>query len=189
MSKPDCSQLEFFAPLESGYLQVSEHWCETKDADPVALNIFKRHYSSYNKHRDGQTRMKFIGPGEYLLLISHDGDAIFAWRKFISMDNRQQGVNCSIFRNEGKVLSSVLIQEAMNLAWRRWPGERLYTYVNPRKVVSRNPGYCFKCAGWTNCGMSHTKKLLILEVTPHSYLEKGLRNEFQDHLPICREGA
>jgi hypothetical protein len=29
------------------------------------------------------------------------------------------------------------------------PG-RMYTYVNPAKIRSINPGYCFKQAGWRN---------------------------------------
>jgi hypothetical protein len=41
----------------------------------------------------------------------------------------QRGVNCAVFRNESSVLSSELIREACGLAWTRWPGERLYTYV------------------------------------------------------------
>jgi hypothetical protein len=24
----------------------------------------------------------------------------------------------------------------------------MFTYVDPRKIRSRNPGYCFKVAGW-----------------------------------------
>jgi hypothetical protein len=51
----------------------------------------------------------------------------------------------------------------MSIAWQRWPGERLYTYVNPRKVKSENPGYCFKVAGWTTCGTTKWRKLTILE--------------------------
>lgn len=40
-----------------------------------------------------------------------DCRALFAWRKFIDKSG-QQGVNCSIFRNEGPELSSELIIEA-----------------------------------------------------------------------------
>jgi hypothetical protein len=94
-------------------------------------------------------------------LLTVTCDALFVWRKFLS-DGGQQGVNCALFRNESPVLSSLLVLEAEQLAWQRWPGERLYTYVNPRAVKSRNPGYCFKAAGWRRCG--ETKRhLLILE--------------------------
>lgn len=45
---------------------------------------------------------------------------------------------------------------------KKWPGERFYTYVNPKKVKSTNPGYCFMAAGWKKCGMTG-KGLLIFE--------------------------
>jgi hypothetical protein len=94
--------------------------------------------------------------------MTPDSRAIFVWRRFIP-DDGQQGVNCAVFRNEGyPVLSSVLIREACELAWQRWPGERLYTYVNPRRIKSTNPGCCFKAAGWKRCGVSKGG-LVILE--------------------------
>jgi len=62
--------------------------------------------------------------------------------------------------------SSDLIRSAMALAWQRWPGERLYTYVNPRFVKSANPGYCFLMAGWHRCGKTKSRELLILEALP-----------------------
>jgi hypothetical protein len=91
--------------------------------------------------------------------------AVFVWRKFISKD-AQEGVNCAVFRNEGAGLSSALIRDAMSLAWQRWPAQRLYTYVNPRRVRSRNPGYCFLMAGWRRCGVTKTRKLLVFEALP-----------------------
>lgn len=37
-----------------------------------------------------------------------------------------------------------------------------YTYVNPEKVRSSNPGFCFLVAGWQRCGRTRSG-LLILE--------------------------
>ena len=82
-----------------------------------------------------------------MVLMTLDCDALFVWRKFID-DSGERGVNCAVFRNEGPILSSTLILEAEQLAWGRWPGERLYTYVDARKIRSTNPGYCFLMAGW-----------------------------------------
>ena len=93
-------------------------------------------------------------------------DALFVWRKFISADG-QQGVNCSVFRNESPIQSSLLIREACDFAWRRWPGERLYTYVKAEAVKSINPGYCFIKAGWRKCGITKVNKLLIFEIMPN----------------------
>lgn len=158
-----------FAPVESGRAQVSQFWCETKDGDPLAYALYRRHYSSA-KNKRPKIR-QFVGPGESLVLIGLDGDALFVWRRFIDLciDERtglpQQGVNCSVFRNESPALSSDMILDAQWLAWQRWPGERLYTTIDAQKVRSTNPGYCFQMAGWWKCG--ETKGgLVILERLP-----------------------
>jgi len=97
-----------------------------------------------------------------MVLLTPDARALFVWRKFISGDG-QTGVNCAVFRNEGAGISSELIRDAMVLAWERWPGARLYTYVNPKRIQSSNPGYCFIKAGWNRCGYTKVRRLLILE--------------------------
>ena len=51
-------------------------------------------------------------------------------------------------RNEGPLRSSDLIRGAVRLAWQRWPGATLYTYVDAARIRSTNPGYCFLAAGW-----------------------------------------
>jgi hypothetical protein len=142
-------------PLNDSY------WIPIKDGNEWALKIFKRHYS-YHPYADGRKPKLFSGPGEKLVLIGADGKALFVWRKFISKDG-QRGINCAIFRNEGDRLSSELILEAEKLAWIKWPGERFYTYVHPKKIRSQNPGCCFKKAGWTVCGETKCNRLIILE--------------------------
>jgi hypothetical protein len=142
----------------------TQYWFAAKDGDRDALGLYERHYSCY-KYADKRKRRKIVGPGEYLMLITAESNALFVWRKFRSM-NEQKGVNCAIFRNEGKIQSSVLIKEAMEFAWNKWPGERLYTYVNPHKIRSTNPGYCFLQAGWERCGMTKKRGLLIFEALP-----------------------
>lgn len=139
-------------------------WIETKDGDPEAKAIFDRHYSRI-RYKDGRNPVLFVGPGQKMVLVTPDYKALFVWRKFIS-DDGQQGVNCAIFRNEGHRLSSELIIEAEKIALAKWPGERLYTYVNGKKINSHNPGYCFKKAGWKVCGVTKVNKLVILEKTP-----------------------
>jgi hypothetical protein len=99
-----------------------------------------------------------------MVLMTVDCSALFVWRKFIDKSG-QAGVNCAVFRNEGG-LSSMLIEEAVSHAWARWPGQRLYTYVDPACVRSENPGYCFIVAGWRRCGFTKKRRLLILEKLP-----------------------
>jgi len=153
----DATQPFLFSPVGSVWIQI-------KDADPSGVALFRRHYSFKPRKRGPQKQPHFCGPGEKMVLITPCARALFVWRKFKSMDS-QTGVNCAVFRNEGAGLASALIAAAMELAWARWPGERLYTYVNGAKVKSRNPGYCFIRAGWRKCGLTKGG-LLIFEVSP-----------------------
>ncbi len=148
-------------------------WLVSSDGDAAAFAIMSRHYSFYkyadNRRSNGHNRNRFlfVGPGEKLVLVTPDHKALFVWRKFKD-DSGQTGVNCAVFRNEGafegSVLSSSLILSAEELAANKWPGERLYTYVNTRLVGG--DGVCFKRAGWRKCGRTKTRNLLILEKCP-----------------------
>ena len=135
-------------------------WIPVRDGYPPAKELYDRHYSA-RRYADGRRPKLFVGPGQKMVLMTAEDDALFVWRKFISMDD-QRGVNCAVFRNESRHRASDMILDAEDHASRRWPGERAYTYVNPRKVRSENPGYCFKVAGWTRCGTSKGG-LLIFE--------------------------
>lgn len=146
-------------------------WLPCKDGDSRAYALMRNHYS-FQAYADGRrdnpanrNRRLFVGPGQKMVLITSDLLALFVWRVFIDKSG-QAGVNCAVFRNIGPKLSSELILAAEKLAWGRWGQERLYTYVNPRKVNSPNPGYCFKRAGWQFCGTT-TKGLHILEKLPN----------------------
>ena len=155
---------DFLIAPSTGLRKVSDHWFECRDGDESCRELFHRHYS-YREYADGRTPKLFVGPGEKLVLMTERCDALFVWRKFIS-DTAQSGVNCAVFRNESSILSSQLIREAVDVAWRRWPGECLFTYVNSKKIRSTNPGACFKAAGWINRGRTKVNKLVILEKRP-----------------------
>jgi hypothetical protein len=137
---------------------VGDGWMHMKDGDASCRAIFDRHYSRYF-YADGRKPKLFVGPGEKMVLMTADGRALCVWRKFISGDN-QQGVNCAIYRNEGACKASSLLKQAMAMAFERWPGERLYTYVDPRKVrptIERSRpvwGWCFYKAGWSFVGLT-----------------------------------
>lgn len=143
----------------------SMHWRACLDGDDGARTLFDRHYSR-RRYADGRKPRLFVGPGQKTVLVTEACDALFVWRKFIDASG-QEGVNCAVFRNEGSVRSSLLILEAEVVAWQRWPGERLYTYVNGKTIRSTNPGACFKFAGWRRCGTSKDRGLAILEKLPH----------------------
>jgi hypothetical protein len=136
------------------------YWIVGQDGEPELREMYERHYSCYT-YKDGRKPKKFVGPGEHIVLTTPKRDALFVWRKFIDASG-QNGVNCSIFRNESWNLASDLIREADAIADFIWSGDRHYTYVRGEAVKSRNPGWCFICAGWSKCGFTK-KGLLILE--------------------------
>lgn len=125
------------------------------------------------KRRQERGSLQIMGPCERLVLMTPCRRALFAWRKHQIRDDGQTGVECSIFRNEGAGLSSDLIRAADVIADQRWPGERHFTFVNPRAVANSNPGRCFVRAGWRYVragpgkhaprARSKRRQLLILE--------------------------
>ena len=135
-------------------------WWLTKDGDKDCLAMYERHYSCYS-YADGRLRTQFVGPGEKVVLRTERADAMWVWRKFID-DSGQQGINCAVFRNESVHQSSRLICQADSIADVLWPNSRHYTYVNPERVASSNPGFCFLKAGWQRCGRTKGG-LLIME--------------------------
>ncbi len=145
--------------------KIESHWFTTTDRDWDAISLYKRHYSATH-YKDGRANLRskgFLGPGEKMVLITAMTDALFCWvYSKLGHKNGQTGVCCTIFRNEGPVLSSDLIREAVEIAQKRWPSKRMFTYINAKKIRSDNPGYCFLKAGWKACG--YTKgNLRILE--------------------------
>jgi hypothetical protein len=145
---------------------VDGHWLGTHQNDPRASALFRRHYSWGKNHRR-LGHAAFCPPGQKMVLLTQDCDALFVWhRPVLPRPSGQTGVLCSVFRNESDVLSSHLIAEADALADRRWPGERHFTYVDPTKIRSTNPGFSFLCAGWRRCGTNKDGRLVVLERPP-----------------------
>jgi hypothetical protein len=101
--------------------------------------------------------------GEKLVLRTAGACAFFVWRKFRDASG-QTGINCAAFRNEGAHRSSELIRQADAIADCLWPGERHYTYVDPARVRSTNPGFCFLAAGWRRCGRTKGGLLMLERV-------------------------
>lgn len=143
-------------------------WFITKDGDKTCFALYMRHYSS-RKRPAGNRQRQFVGPGEHIVLRTDAGDAVFVWRNhFDKTIPPQDGIECSLFRNEGPITSSELIRQADAIADFCWPGQRHYTKVSAPDIRSVNPGACFKHAGWRLCGMTKgrgDKKLHILERT------------------------
>jgi hypothetical protein len=143
-------------------------WVPILDGDATAAAMYERHYSSARSRARRQARgtMLFLGPGEKLVLMTPCRRALFAWRLERYRASGQAGVECAVFRNEGAGLSSDLIRAADAIADARWPGERKFTHVDPRAVQSSNPGFCFLKAGWERCGVTKSRRLVILQRCP-----------------------
>src|SRR5215469_8070308 len=117
----------------------------TTHFDQECRLLADRHYS-----RRTVGAKQFCYSGRKLVLRNAEGTILFVWMNpdpTMRMDG-QTGYNCSIFRNESSRKSSDIILEAELMAFEKWGPSRLYTYVNPKRIQSKNPGYCFKCAGW-----------------------------------------
>ena len=136
-------------------------WWLTKDGDLDCLKLYERHYSAY-QYADGRTRKLFVGPGEKVVLRTEAGDAMFVWRRFID-GSGECGINCAVFRNESSHRSSDLVRQADEIADRLWACGRHYTYVRAEAIKSKNPGYCFKRAGWQQCRHRTGSGLVVLE--------------------------
>lgn len=152
---------------------IGDGWVEVLDGNDTARAIFDRHYSRVPRARQPKL---FIGPGEKLVLLSANADALCAWRKEKHRADGQVGVECCIFRREGGDLASRQLAAARELAWRRWSGARLFTFVDPRLVsptMVKGPrghlypvwGYCFFQDGWRFAGLTKGG-LHILERLP-----------------------
>lgn len=156
------SGFALFTPGETGYPQVSDHWCITRDGDLECYALYRRHYSSRKNAQPKQRQ--FVGPGDPMVLIISNGLSLFVWLKQQYRRDGQTGINCAVFRNEGRVLSSLLINEAATLARLRWPGERLFTFVDATQVRhKRDPGRCFVRAGWQRDGESKAGLLIFAD--------------------------
>jgi hypothetical protein len=163
------------------FADLDGHWLPVKDGDPRVADMYTRHYS-YRPYKDNRRRLRrqqnFAGMGEKIVLLTMTGDAAWVWRRctptpeMVEKYHWQSGVVCAFFRNEGSVRSSDLIREACEIAWRRWPGERLFTFVEDAKVKTADQkgrakvGWCYRKAGWKVAGRNADGRLTILEILP-----------------------
>lgn len=140
-----------FLPLWQGLIPTTHF-------DAECSFLADRHYS-----RRTVGARQFCYSGRKLVLRNTEGTVLFVWswpREEMRMDG-QKGYNCAIFRNESDRLSSDIILEAEVHAFAKWGPNRVFTYVDGRKIKSVNPGFCFKKAGWIKIGMSKSGLTLL----------------------------
>lgn len=150
-------------PLTDGLLRTTHF-------DDECRQLADRHYS-----RRTVGARQFAYSGRKLVLRDAGGVVLFVWMfpdPTMRMDG-QTGYNNAIFRNESARQSSDIILEAEWHAVAKWGPNRAYTYIDPAKIRSSNPGYCFKQAGWRN--VRRPDGTLHLSASGQHLLEKGLR--------------
>lgn len=135
-------------------LPFTEKLVETWKFDPEMAQIADRHYS-----RQSVGSNQFMPPGESLVIRNHEGTILFGWLHQLIRDDKQIGINCTIFRNESERQSSDVILECEKLAIQKWGPRRMFTYIDPgslkvnkrrgREYCHYPPGRCFFEAGWT----------------------------------------
>jgi hypothetical protein len=136
----------------------------TTAGDDECAQLADRHYS-----RETPGARQFMPNGRKLILRDMAGLVVFGWLWSpveLRLD-KQDGYNCTIFRNESDLRASDLILEAERHAVEHWGPGRAFTYVDPRKVkASMVRGYpvwglCFYRAGWSFGGLSQQGKHLL----------------------------
>lgn len=148
-----------------GIVHPVMHWRETWRADPRAARIADRHYS-----RKTPGSPQFTPPGRVMVLLRDDALWVSSWPYAEYVLHQWAGaILCSLFRNEGPVLSSTLIRDAMAATRWKWPDlppQGMVTFIDAAKVRrKRDPGRCFRRAGFTPVGTTKSG-LLALRILP-----------------------
>jgi hypothetical protein len=133
-------------------------WSRVPKFHREACLLADRHYS---RRKPGTNQ--FMPPGETIVL--HISGAVFGWwrpKPGIRAMNGLDGWTCTIFRNETRILSSLLILAAEQFIKECGP-DGLITYVHDGKVRSVNPGACFKAAGYRRMGRSRDGRKTLLQ--------------------------
>lgn len=154
------------------FLPFTDALFVTTHFDDECRRLADRHYS-----RRTIGARQFLYSGRKIVIRNCEGSVLFGWlwpHDDKRMDG-QTGYNCAIFRNESERRSSDLILECEAIAFERWGPNRMYTYVNPAKIRSANPGYCFKQAGWVNA--RHEDGLIVISKAGQHLLVKERQKE------------
>lgn len=132
-------------------------WRRSWRASPIGASIADRHY---NRQKIGSPQ--FVPPGGCLVLLTDDRAALWTTStplpQFVKHAWPGAWIN-SLFRYEkhddSQHLASDLIRAAVAHTRAEWPNVPdlgMVSFINPRKVESRNPGYCYLKAGFRKVG-------------------------------------
>lgn len=146
------------------------HWMRSHRADRDVVPLADRHY---NRQKFGSPQ--FAPPGRCLVLKTAGLDAfwITSWPFAQYVKHAWAGAwVCSAFRNEGPVLSSELIRDALRATVFEFgtpPPLGMITFVDTSKTRrKRDPGRCYRKAGFIACGMTKGG-LVALQILPDKF--------------------
>jgi hypothetical protein len=145
-------------------------WQLSWRADPRLRPLADRHYN-----RQSVGAKQFVPPGRCLVLRTADSNAgwVTSWPLAAFTHHAWRGalVN-SFFRRESGSRASDLIVAATAATRAHWPSLPplgIVTFVNPRMVRhKRDPGRCYRRAGWTPVGYTEGG-LLVLQLLPDDF--------------------
>lgn len=143
-------------------------WHLSWRADPRALPLADRHY---NRQKIGAPQ--FVPPGSCVVLLTAEADALWVTSAPIAEYVQHAWAGawvCSLFRNEGPVLSSELIRQAVAATRARLGAPPrvlgMVTFVDPAQTRrKRDPGRCFRRAGFRPVGFTKGG-LVALQILP-----------------------
>jgi hypothetical protein len=142
-------------------------WALSHRADQESRVIADRHYS-----RGKPGTQQFVSTGSCLVMRAVGGLALWVtlWPRAEFVKHAWPGAwVCSLFRNEGDGRASDMIRQAVAATRHHYgepPALGMITFVNPDRIQSEIPGYCFRRAGFRRVGETQ-KGLIALQLAPH----------------------
>ncbi len=138
-------------------------WKISHQADRRACLLADRHYS-----RKTHGSRFFVPPGRQLVLMTAAADALWvtSWPR-AEYAFYPDAFICTLFRNESQTLASDLIRQAVAATLWKYgsaPQHGMLTFIDASKVRSKNPGCCFKKAGFVEAGRTKKSGLIILQL-------------------------
>lgn len=161
-------------------------WQLSDRADPATAQIADRHY---NRQKPGSPQ--FVPPGRCVVLRTPEADAfwITSWpfAEYVKHDWAGAWV-CSAFRNESEHLSSELVREALAATlfiWPKPPQLGMITFVDPLKTRrKRDPGRCFRRAGFKVVGRTKSAGLVALQLLPEDFPAPAAASGTQEKMVV-----
>ncbi len=146
-------------------------WTLSHRFDRTVLPLANRHYN-----RQTVTSLQFAPPGACLTLTTDDRRVYWISSHQRYALHRWPGAwVCAAFRNEApeRYRSSEMIREAIaatRWAWPVLPVPGMITFVDANKVrPKRDPGRCFRRAGFEPVGYTKVHGHLVLQLLPADF--------------------